>query len=252
MNESEQKLLELVPVSGSIGTQRLKEALGWDNERFTATRDALVELGVLRIGPGRGGSVIRVEQQLLQAPAPGVNAQTVAAKKESDLYPGFLQGLKAWAGDQGWTDHLVEQLAHQGSRNTGGFWTRPDFVVVGYRKFEYTPGVVRDVETFEVKLAGCGISAVFETAAHSRAATKSYLAIEQAGDSDDPEELGRIEAECQRFGLGLITFTSPGDLATWIYRVEPLRQEPDPHSLERFIEDQIPSHQKTRIRKWLK
>lgn len=158
------------------------------------------------------------------------------------------QGVK-WALT---TQHVVHQAAFQGRRNTGGTWTRPDFVVIGYRKFEYTPGIVRDVETFEVKPSTCGIEAVFETAAHSRVATKSFLAIHVTDDGPTAEDLDRIEAECVRFGLGLILFSDPKAYDEWQYRVEPNRTEPDPFSLEEFIQTQIPPADQEKIRKWLR
>jgi hypothetical protein len=83
-------------------------------------------------------------------------------------------------------------------------------------------------------------------------ATKSYLAIERASGDRSAEDIDRIKSECQRFGVGLISF---GDLAVpdgWSYLVEPNRQEPDPPLLEKFIQDQLPRDHQERIRKWLR
>ena len=53
-------LLEHIPADGSSkGNQRVREALGWDEDRYLAARDALVAAGVLVKGQGRGGSVRR-------------------------------------------------------------------------------------------------------------------------------------------------------------------------------------------------
>jgi type I restriction enzyme M protein len=53
-------LLEHVPSDGaSIGNLKLREQLGWDEERYAAARQPLLDLGVLETGRGRGGAVKR-------------------------------------------------------------------------------------------------------------------------------------------------------------------------------------------------
>lgn len=247
-----EEFLQAVPTDGStIGNKRLRHKLGWEIDKYWRVRDELVQDGVLRLGRGRGGAVSRtapVEPSSASVPEDRVPQRE--AKHERELYPPFYKGLNKWATDQGWTNHFIEQTAHQGRRRTGGDWTRPDFVVLGVKKYEYTPGIVRDVETFEVKPDLYGIEAVFETAAHSRFATKSYLAIHAAAENLDEDQLGRIESECQRFGLGLILFTVPEDPETWDYSVEAVRNEPDPEFLERFLNEQVEGRET--LRKWLR
>jgi hypothetical protein len=256
-----EKLLAQVPIDGtSVGNTALRAALGWELGQYQTIRDELVRDGLIEPWRGRGGTVRRTRISEPPKPAPLKAAEVEKEEKEvskrrileTKLYPPLLSCLKLWAKDQGWTDHVVHQLAHQGRRNTGGVWTRPDFVVIGYRKFEYTPGIVRDLETFEVKTSTCGIDAVFETAAHSRVATKSYLVIHRTNEGPATEDLDRIESECVRFGLGLILFADPKNYETWEYRVEPRRQEPDPFDVEEFVQTQVPSTDQERIRKWLR
>jgi len=245
-----QELLRFVPEDGSsIGNKSLRERLNWDFDKYKQVRDELLRDGVIRLGRGRGGSVSYAKpltaKELDSSPAPKKKKS-----HERDLYPAFFKGLQKWAADQGWTDHFVEQLAHQGRRSTGGNWTRPDFVVIGIQKYEYTPGVVRDIETFEVKPSSSGIDAVFETAAHSRFATKSHLAIQKEDEEPSEEDLARIESECQRFGLGLIVFRVPETHDDWDYKVEPIRKEPDPELLEQFVKNQVTNKEKLRM--WLR
>jgi hypothetical protein len=247
------EFLARIPADGSgIGNKSLRELLDWDLERYHSVREELVQEGVIRLGRGRGGSVSLIRPvAVIETSLPDNEAQvSVSKKREKDLYPGFFRGLKKWAEDQGWTDYFVEQIAHQGRRNTGGSWTRPDFVVVGVQKYEYTPGVVRDIETFEVKQANCAIDAVFEAAAHSRCATKSYLAVQRDGSRPTDDDLSRIEYECQRFGIGLVLFGNPELPDEWEYAVEPTRREPDPEYLEQFVNNQIKDKEK--LRKWLR
>lgn len=245
-------LLAKVPKDGSsISNNALRTALGWDLDEYQRIRDELVAEGLIERWRGRGGTVRRTNMTVETEKGKKKGA-TKRRTHERELYPGFLASLRLWAKDQGWNDHVVQKLANQGRRKTGGTWTRPDFLVVGYRKFEYTPGIVLDLETFEVKTSACGIEAVFETAAHSRVSTKSYLAIHRTDEGPSDDDLDRIESECVRFGLGLILFADPEAYVDWQYRVEPTRQEPDPFTLEEFVQTQVDQNKQECIRMWLR
>ena len=76
------------------------------------------------------------------------------------------------------------------------------------------PGKHLEVITLEVKPSGMwDISGVYEAAAHSRAATTSFLAIHTPnGEDPQSEEKTRVFDECRRFGVGLLTFGDPGGL----------------------------------------
>ena len=72
-------LLHQVPTDGAtIGNGAVREALGWDEVRYNAAKDALVANGTLRKGQGRGGTVRRAVGSPTPAPAPA--ASTTAAK----------------------------------------------------------------------------------------------------------------------------------------------------------------------------
>jgi hypothetical protein len=254
--QRKQRLLDALPPDGtSRGNRALAQELKWSPDLYLKIRDELVTESKVQVGRGRGGSV------RLTKPAPITGIKKPKTKTqhttkptkgaERKLYPDFLKSLQTWAEAQGWTDKLVQQTSDQGSKATGGKYTRPDFVVVGIKKYEYTPGVVRDVETFEVKPLGAPIDGVFEAAAHSRAATRSYLALHVAPDSPTEDQLARFEAECQRFGVGLITFTEPGAYEKWTFLVDPVRTEPDPELLEQFVRDQMIKKNQEIVRKWV-
>ena len=77
------------------------------------------------------------------------------------------------------------------------------------------------------------VSGVFETAAHSKYATKSYLcAYLPLGWKNEDPEFERIKAECERFGIGLMYFTTPEDYAAYEILVEPKRRNPDPIDMD--------------------
>jgi hypothetical protein len=255
-DQRKKRLIHALPADGSSrGNQALARQLKWNLDLYFKIRDELVAEGKAQVGRGRGGSL------RLSKPAPSVPAKKGAGRRrkavvprvpERKLYPDFLKSLHLWAEAQGWTDKVVQQTAEQGGKKTGGKYTRPDFVVVGFKKYEYTPGLVRDVETFEVKPLGAPIDSVFEAAAHSRASTRSYLALHVAADQPTEDVLARFEAECQRFGVGLVTFSDPADYEAWQYLVDPVRAEPDPDLLEQFVRDQVSKKNQEHIRKWVR
>ena len=81
MSDSDpQVLLKKAPADGtSIGNQSLREALGWNEKRYDAARDALIEAGTLEKGRGRGGSVKRITAGITKPTKP-VTAKPVTAK----------------------------------------------------------------------------------------------------------------------------------------------------------------------------
>ena len=250
------EFLEELPNDGSgVANRGVRERLGWTDEQYEFVKEALLAGGLIEPnrGGGAGGSIRRAAgaaevAELLEAMAP---SERLPRGREIELYPEFMEGLRGWASGQGWTQHEVEQIAHQGRRATGGTWTRPDFVVVAYKTYDYTFGRTRDIETFEVKLSDCPIEAVFEAAAHSRFATKSHLAIQRSGQMPTESDLGRIESECHRFGVGLVLFTKAGDPSNWDFRVKPPRREPDPAYVEDFLRQQISANTQQKLRHWL-
>lgn len=57
----------------------------------------------------------------------------------------------------------------------------------------------------------------------------------------------RLERECKRFKVGLITFTNPEDWATFETIVEAERNNPDPSETSKFIGTQIKQENQNRI-----
>jgi hypothetical protein len=248
----ENRFLDLIPDGESKGNINLRKRLGWDREKYDRVRDELVAQALIKLGPGRGGSVQKVGVAGAQA-----LARPKKTAREREYYPNFRNALDKWAKIQGWNDYFVERTADRGRgrKKKGkktGVWTVPDFVVVGHRKYDYTFGVIRDIETFELK-KDLRIEGVFETASHSRFATKSTLAILRS-DEIDEEDLARVQSECQRLELGLLLFQEhSSDPEDWKWLVEPLHKEPAPADVEKFVDKiQIPEEKRQRLRTWLK
>ncbi len=242
-----QKFLNAIPDGESIGNIKLRSELGWESEKYERVRNDLVDQGSIKLGRGRGGSV----QKVTGAVAIVRKSQDGRrVRREREDYANFHTALEQWAKNQDWDLHIVERIADRRAGKKTGVWTIPDLLVVGYKNYEYTPGKVRDVETFELK-RGLDITGVFAAASHSAFATKSTLAVRRS-DEIDKEDLARFESECQRFQIGLLLFsensTDPDD---WEWLVEPLRKEPDPANVEKFI-TRLPAHVGKKLRGWVK
>ena len=76
-------LLSHVPADGSaIGNMKLREALGWDEDRYLAARQPLLDQGILVTGRGRGGAVMRNGAAMPDSAAAGFQALEMFAPEE--------------------------------------------------------------------------------------------------------------------------------------------------------------------------
>jgi hypothetical protein len=93
---------------------------------------------------------------------------------------------------------------------------------------------------------------VFETAAHSAFAHRSYLAFPDSKDYDNNPLFDRILDECERFGLGLILFEDVANWDTYTFEVSAERKDPDPQSVNDFIKGQISEKSREEIKRWFR
>ena len=73
LHGDQQELFIEIPTDGtSLSNPTLQRKLGWDTDRYFRARDALVDLGLIARGRGRGGVVRRVpaEQSIEDALPP--------------------------------------------------------------------------------------------------------------------------------------------------------------------------------------
>jgi hypothetical protein len=234
----------------------LQKGLGWDSDRYFRARDALVDLGLVVRGRGRGGVVRRVlsdsaveERTVAVVVDTRGDAATTAAtveaviKNELALYEPMRRVIAtAWAKDHRRDPLAVEITALQGRRATGGTWSRPDIVSVEVRTFAYVPGKYLEVATFEVKAANAiNVQAVYEALAHRRAATHSYVLLHVPADQVDSLEdaVADVAEAARSHGIGVITAVDPEDYNTWEDREEARRVEPDPERLNAFVATQL-------------
>lgn len=161
---------------------------------------------------------------------------------EAEFYDPIAVWLRScWAPRESLREPLIEITANQGRRQTGGLWSRPDLVVVGICAYPFVPGKNLDLSTFEFKKnLEEGIAGVYESAAHSAFAHRSFLVMRLEYEADSTNELyTRIINECERFGLGLITLLDAEEWGTYRTVVEAKPRSPATGLMNRFIGTQI-------------
>jgi hypothetical protein len=252
-----ERMYALIPEDGrTIGninlrgllSKEVKGKLGGDlsSDDYWSIRNGLIAEGKIIQGGGMGGSVRRVlaegqpGQARIGAPVPA---------RERDLYEPFNNTVSSeFTKDKRITNFVCQVTAHQGKRQTGGQWTRPDITLIAVRIFQFVPGRMLEVITFEVKpLNGFGVEGVFETAAHSVFANKCYLAVQVPEGEVVSSDFDRLQRECKRFGVGLLTFADPSDYGTFEEIVEPQHRNPDPAEVSAFIGSQLSAENKAKV-----
>lgn len=231
-------------------TAKASLKLAVSKDLYFEIRNELIAKGELGKGPGRGGSVYRIE------------GTTTAAKKvkqnktsEQALYPPLEEYLEqTWTAENDIKHFVVDRTANLGRKKTRGIWTRPDLSLVAIHTFAYIPGKTIELVTFEVKPANnFGIEGVFETAAHSRAAHRSYLMIHTPdGKPDREDKFDRLVSECERFHLGLIIFDKPKEWETFDTVLEADRHNPNPADVNAFIRDVMHKPQREMVSEMLR
>lgn len=272
MTPEELKKLETVLVSlipdGKMVTNNMlqekflkaaqKEVSNVNADAYWEVRNQLIDAGVLVKGRGRGGTIYRalpattLSAEAPKASEPGVDAQFPEGERE--LYLPFYKTIADfWVKDNAIKEYIIELTAQQGRRTTGGRWTRPDVTLIAVGNYQFIPGKIIEITSFELKATdNFDITGVFEAAAHSAFAHKSYLAIQVSNSAQQNPDLERVRSECRRFGVGLISFGKPSDWQTFEVQVEPDRREPDPRIIDEFITKQISSENQRQLLQHLK
>ncbi len=243
-----QDLFDLTPQNGDpVGNvtliEKFQKKTNLSDDVYWDIRNELIDDGKLAKARGKGGSVHRLIQIEEKKPTTKNKKNTVIKKvKESTLYTPFSKSLKDfWTKDNDIKNYVLQITANQGRKDTGGRWTRPDISIIDVKAFSFYPTKILEVTTFEMKTPdNFGIDGVFETAAHSIFAHKSYLAINYLKEDYAADELiDTIIKRCEMFGVGLILFKDPSDWKTVTTVLEAKHNNPDPIEVNQFIKQQI-------------
>lgn len=219
-----------------LNLAKRKYGIELEENDYWDVRNDLIDDGKIEKGRGKGGSVYRVFQERIDEGK---------YERELYLYRPFQKAIeKFWINDNDIGNYIIETTASQGRRDTGGNWTRPDMAVVTVKSYEFVPNKSLEVITFEIKKKeDYSVKSLFETAAHTYFAHRAYLSIHRPDDDYKQQEYQKIIKECERFSIGLITFSNPDDWRTYSIVVEAKKCNPEPKNVDLFIRNQI-SHQK--------
>lgn len=215
------------------------------NRDYPYARNALREKGLIVLGGGRTGTVLRAEPFRTSLPPP---SEHLTASLELALYEPIMDQLRARVQNESRFDGepIVAVTGQQGARRTGGIWSRPDITVVAYKRFKVLAGVHLEVHTYEVKTgAGFDIRALHEARAHRRRAHRSYVIV----DYENERHRGQVENlvdEARELGVGLMGFHAVD--SDWEVWYEPPIHHPDPIELDEFLASQLgPSVEQIRM-----
>jgi hypothetical protein len=174
---------------------------------------------------------------------------------ERPLYEPVTRAIvEGWVETRGYDNFVHEETHSQGSRATGGTFSRPDVTVVGIRKFLYLPQRDFEVVTFEIKASNqLTVLGVLEALAHREASHRSFAIYQStAAEFDQGPERDRIETLAEKFGVGVYVAEKPEDFSSWSSRVEAVRAEPDPQKLNEFIAGLRNEKNKNAILQWFR
>lgn len=234
LSDDEFRLMCLLPEGGETeGNGALRRRLGWPRSRYALAREGLLGKQLAIKGVGRGGTLRRT--------APGDTGLSEPLPEPS-LYLPLLSTLSAeWSENRGLKPMACEATAFGGSRSTGGRWTRPDLVVVGFRHFELVPPRF-ELITFEVKkVTNIDVLAVYEALSHSRASTHAYTLFQVPNVLADAkrEQLSSVVAVAAEHGIGVITAEDPSDFETWDELQPADLLTSDPIRMNAFLQEQL-------------
>ncbi|MBE7192747.1 MAG: hypothetical protein INR66_09690 [Gordonia polyisoprenivorans] len=234
LSEDEFQLMCLLPENGDTeGNGALRARLGWPRTRYARAREGLLDKQLVIKGVGRGGTLRRT--------APG-DDNISEPGPEPALYASLRDTLEtAWSENRGLRPLACETTAFGGRRRTGGRWTRPDLVVVGFRHFELVPPRF-ELITFEVKkVTNVDVLAVYEALSHSRAATHAYtlFQIPDAVLDAKADQLNAVVSVAAEHGIGVITAEDLSDFETWDERQPADFLSSDPIRMNAFLQEQL-------------
>lgn len=160
------------------------------------------------------------------------DAASSGSLRESDLYPSLADWL---------TNDLeeVHQAVALGGSGLGGKWGTPDVVGVSRPIAGDVIRFLPEIVSCEVKIdANQTVVAFGQAVSYRLFSNRVYLVLP---DSISVRELSRIEALCQLFGLGLVTFTGAGQAPCYVARRPAQSLTPDMYYANRFA-DQLKRH----------
>lgn len=124
--------------------------------------------------------------------------------------------------------------------NDENVWSRPDITSIVVSRGKYSSLSQLTLISGEVKLkSGADLKAVHQTLAQSRYTHLAYLICESDARAREAPFTRELTVQCERLGLGYVTFLDPNVVSTFVVHVQAARHEPSVDDLDHFIETRI-------------
>lgn len=253
----DQVLLAAVPLEGSISNPKIIGHLGWSHDRYWEVRSRLIAEGQLVASRGPGGAISRAQDEEEEeedaeddVPRDTRGGARKAKSGENELYEPLARTLKSkWAPAQELEQCIVENCAHV--RSNQGMWKNPDLLMAARRPYQLiATQYLIEVWTFEVKLPGWTMSAIYEAESNGHGATHA-CALLQVDKNRANRYLAQCEEKASQLKIGLITFVDPLDMGTWSMRVKPERRVPEDFKKQNlFLSRVMTPEGQTQMKAW--
>jgi hypothetical protein len=237
-------ILAGLPRDGSTkGNIQLRSLLDIEDDAYAASKQELLDAGLVRAGKGKGGTLARVET------LPPTDESQVAhlVRRESELYEPFAKHLHKDLdaekdGDEAFRfGHVFVSATPSGHRRNSGQWSRPDVTQIRVTSYpvEYLPAVTVEVSAYEIKrnVEADRLESVYEAAAHGRWAHMANLVVEL--QTEEAAVSPSIQAEANRLGIGLYTMCRRDDGTFRIRQIlepQPWVKEPELKNVDELLE----------------
>jgi hypothetical protein len=177
--------------------------------------------------------------------------------READLYDGVQAFIEQRFQDRikpryGEFNMLSAVTAKSGAPATG-HWSKPDLSLVLIWRPKYNPSWQLDLHGFEVKTSqGCTPASVHEALSHAAFVHFTHLVWHFPEWEQHPVQARDIYARCERYGVGLITFSAPHDADSYVVRLAAQRHSPSPEIVDEYIETRFERPDLDKFDEWLR
>lgn len=201
-------ILRALQHQSGLSNPRLRADTGAGDDAYDRAKTDLVSEGLAEVYAGQGGSLRLTDAGKRHAKKEVEPEGESAVDHERELYAPLVDAIQKDAAQLGRERILVRDV---GAARNRGMWSNPDVLQIAVETYPRLRKTELVVSTFELKKwGGATVASVFEAAAQSRFAHRSYVVLEWAESvtfslDSDANNLDQIVRECGRFGIGLWT-----------------------------------------------
>lgn len=160
----------------------------------------------------------------------------------------FRERLRPTYGDL----RTISAITATSGAASSGHWSRPDLSIAALWRSKYALQWKLDLHGFEVKTeTNCTPAAVHEALSHTALVHFAHLVWQKPNWSDIRPDCRAIVERCERYGIGLITFSDPSNADDFIVRISASRHEPSLEAVDEFIETRFPNADREQLLAWV-